>query len=255
MIGSHALRRWAALLVAVSLLAACGKTVPPGNTFVTYDDEVLHVDGREYRREQPSDYPILPGRVVVQPRKGEEPARLAMEWVHRYGLDVVGRSAEGWLLLKVPVGYEEQWASVFSMTNPAQVSATTDPASSPTPLAPPPTAPTAPPPGVPVPAGEPSADDVRRLVFERYQRIEDAGGLPMTMTATGQPLLIHTKVFDARKESCHRPPHAEPGVWECEAQAQMALCNGDCDPALEEPLPKGERIGVRWDPAGQWVLE
>jgi hypothetical protein len=29
----------------------------------------------------------------------------------------------------------------------------------------------------------------------------------------------------------------------------MGLCSGDCDPSDEEPLPKGERVFIRWDPA------
>jgi hypothetical protein len=100
-----------------------------------------------------------------------------------------------------------------------------------------------------IPDDEPTAADVRRLVIERYERLEQAGGLPMTMTATGQPLVLHAKVFEARKESCRRLPGAKPGEWECEAEAMMGMCNGDCDPSTEEPLPKGERLGIRWDPA------
>jgi hypothetical protein len=71
----------------------------------------------------------------------------------------------------------------------------------------------------------------------------------MTVTATGQSAVFHTKVFDARKESCRRLPGAKPGEWECEADLMMGLCAGDCDPSAEEPLPKGERLGIRWDPA------
>lgn len=123
------------------LLVGCGPSDPPGNEAVEYDGGVLRVDGREFRREPDPDekaYPTLPGRVVVQPRPQHdaESVALALEWVKRYGLSVEGRSREGWLLVKVPDGYQQQWAAAFSAINPAQVSATTDSRMSPTPVAP-----------------------------------------------------------------------------------------------------------------------
>lgn len=123
------------------LLVGCGPSDPPGNAAVDYDGGVLRVDGREFRREPNPDeeaYPTLPGRVVVQPRPQHdaESLALALEWVKRYGLSVEGRSREGWLLVKVPDGYEQQWAAAFSTINPAQMSATTDSKMSPTPIAP-----------------------------------------------------------------------------------------------------------------------
>lgn len=102
---------------------------------------------------------------------------------------------------------------------------------------------------VPVPDEEPSAEDVRRLSIEMYERLENAGGLPVTVSATGKSMVIHSKVFDARKESCRRLPGAKPGEWECEAELMMGICSGDCDPSAEEPRPKGERVGIRWNAA------
>ncbi|WP_462114824.1 hypothetical protein [Lysobacter xanthus] len=141
MIKSTTSRRLAAIAVCVMLLAGCGASDPPGNDAVEYDGGVLRVDGREFRAEPNPDekvYPTLRGRIVVQPRPQHDPeaVALALEWVQRYGLTVEGRSKEGWILVKVPDGYEQQWAAAFSMTNPAQVSATTDGKLSPTPIAP-----------------------------------------------------------------------------------------------------------------------
>lgn len=141
MIRSATLRRIAASALCAILLAGCGPSDPPGNAAVEYDGGVLRVDGREFRREPNPDeevYPTLPGRVVVQPRPQHdaESVALALEWVERYDLSVEGRSQEGWLLVKVPDGYEQQWAAAFSATSPAQVSATTDSKMSPTPVAP-----------------------------------------------------------------------------------------------------------------------
>ena len=141
MIDPATLRRLAAIAVCAMILVGCGPPDPSGNEVVEYDGSVLRVDGREYRREPSIDdkaYPALPGRVVVQPRPQHdaESVALALEWVKRYDLTVEGRSKEGWIIVKVPDGYEQQWAAAFSTTNPAQVSATTDSSSSPTPIAP-----------------------------------------------------------------------------------------------------------------------
>lgn len=250
-------RRLVALTLGLSLLAGCGSADPPGNDAVEYDGGVLRVDGQDYPREpNPEDkiYPLLPGRVLVQPHRVPGSEAMALAWVERYGLTLEGRSTQGWLLVKVPEGYERQWASAFSMTNPANVSATTDSKFSPTPAVSP-AVPANSTPGVPVPDGEPSAADVRRLAFETYQRLEDAGGLPATFTPTGAPVLIRAKLFDARKDSCRRLPQTPPGRWECTAELQLAVCNDDCDPSQGTPSSKGERIFIRWDTAGRWVLD
>lgn len=251
--------RVAVLATCISLAAACGKQGPAGNEFVEYDDGVLIVEGQSFEREPSFDdktFPELPGRTVVQPKPGSEPE--ALEFVRRYGLSLEGRSREGWLLVKVPDGYEQQWASAFTRASTGRIHATTDTKASPTPIA------TLEPsadqaaqagPGAAVPSGEPSDADVRRLIVELYERIEQAGGFPATATATGQPLLIRSKIFDARKQSCKQLPKARPGEWECVASLRVGMCNGDCDPAMEEPLQKAERIRIRWDPSGRWALD
>lgn len=241
--------RVAAWVLCFALLTACGGG-PDGNEYVDYDGRTLVVEGTQFPRENTMDPPgtFLPGRIVVQPEAGKTDDALAL--VARYGLALEGRSAEGWLLVKGPDGFEMQWAAALQAKLGGHSFATNDSAQSPTPIV-------AAAAGVgdapaaegSIPDDEPTAADVRRLVIERYERLEQAGGLPMTMTATGQPLVLHTKVFEARKESCRRLPGAKPGEWECEAEAMMGMCNGDCDPSTEEPLPKGERLGIRWDPA------
>jgi hypothetical protein len=236
---------WVGVLM---LLAGCGND-PAGNAHVEYDGQTLVVDGTAYEREATFDSPgiDLPGRVVVQ--HVEEKTDDALALVERYGLVLEGRSSEGWLLVKVPSGYEMQWATAFTMHLGAPSSATTDSAQSPTPVA------VAAPQNVdvaadatPVPDGEPSEADVRRIITENYELIDKAGGLPVTATATGQSLVLRGKVFEARKESCRKLPGARPGEWECSANLMVGLCSGDCDPSMEEPSPKGERVRIRWNP-------
>ena len=235
-------------IVVLLLLAACGND-PAGNAHVEYDGQTLVVDGTAYEREATFDPPgtDLPGRLVVQP--ADEKADEALALVERYGLVLEGRSKEGWLLVKVPDGYEMQWAAAFTMQLGAPSSATIDSAQAPTPVA------VATPQNadlaanaVPIPEGEPSEADVRRIITEQYEQIDKAGGLPVTMTATGQSAVLRGKVFEARKESCRKLPGAEPGEWECSANLMVGLCSGDCDPAREEPLPHAERVRIRWNP-------
>ena len=234
-------------IVVLLLLAACGND-PAGNAHVEYDGQTLVVDGTAYEREATFDPPgtDLPGRLVVQP--ADEKADEALALVERYGLVLEGRSKEGWLLVKVPDGYEMQWAAAFTMQLGAPSSATIDSAQAPTPVA------VATPQNadlaanaVPIPEGEPSEADVRRIITEQYEQIDKAGGLPVTMTATGQSAVLRGKVFEARKESCRKLPGAEPGEWECSANLMVGLCSGDCDPAKEEPLQHAERVYIRWN--------
>jgi len=102
-----------------------------------------------------------------------------------------------------------------------------------------------------VPDGEPPADVVRRLEYARYKQIEDAGGMPVTMTATGQGITLHPKLYDVRKEKCTPSPQQPKGHFECEMTIRLTLMEGD-----DEPSEQGERIGIQWDGRkGEWVLE
>lgn len=232
------------------LLSGCSKG-PEGNEYVRYKGTALIVEGNAFNREATLDPPgiNLPGRVVVQPDRQNMDDALAL--IERYRLPLEGRSREGWLLVKVPAGFEMQWAAALTSQLGGRSTATTDSATAPTAVAPvvaergsTPVADD----GL-VPDEEPSAEDVRRISIEMYERLENAGGLPVTVTATGQSMVLHSKVFDARKESCRRLPGAKPGEWECEAELMMAICRGNCDPSAEEPSPKGERVRIRWDSA------
>jgi len=241
--------RVAGWVLCLALLTGCGGG-PDGNEYVDYDGTTLFVEGTEYQRENTMDPPgtFLPGRVVVQPEDGRLDDATAL--IQRYGLTLEGRSAEGWLLAKTPDGFEMQWAAAIQAKLGGRSFATNDSAQSPTPIVvAAATAGDAPVAEQPVPDLEPSAADVRRIAIAMYERLEQAGGVAATMTSTGQSMVLHAKVFDARKESCRRLPGAKPGEWECEAELMMGMCTGNCDPSAEEPLPKGERVGIRWDPA------
>ena len=106
----------------------------------------------------------------------------------------------------------------------------------------------------PVPAGEPPAEVVRDLLFEEYAELENAGPMPMTVTASGQSLKLRAKLFDARKEDCRPVPQQPPGHYECSLTIKLSLTGDGSDPAREEPSEQGARLGVKWDATGgRWV--
>lgn len=106
----------------------------------------------------------------------------------------------------------------------------------------------------PVPSGEPPADVVRDLTFEQYAELAEAGPMPVTISATGQPLKLRAKLFDARKEECLPRPQQPPGRYECTLTIKLSLTGDGSDPAREAPSEQGARIDVKWDAAtGRWV--
>ena len=103
---------------------------------------------------------------------------------------------------------------------------------------------------VPVPTEEPSEADLRRLAFQRYAEIARAGGLPVTATASGKSLTLHPKLYEVRKDSCKPSPQSPPGEYECSLTIKLSLQADGSDPSEQ-----GERIAVKWDAKGMWVLQ
>lgn len=91
---------------------------------------------------------------------------------------------------------------------------------------------------------------LRELEFQTYAEIEKMGGLPVTMTATGKSLTLHPKLYAVRKDKCTPTPQAAAGWYECELTIKISL-----SPDGSDPSEKGERIGVKWDPKGEWVRQ
>lgn len=107
--------------------------------------------------------------------------------------------------------------------------------------------------GVSAPTEEPTNDVVRDLIFEEYREIEQAGGMPVTVTGTGQGIRLRAKLFHAQKEKCTHSPQDPPGSYDCDLLIKVSMTGDGSDPANEEPSEQGERIGVKWDPSGKWI--
>lgn len=98
--------------------------------------------------------------------------------------------------------------------------------------------------------GEPPEEVLRKLEFQRYREIEKAGGLPVTVTATGRQLVLKPKLYSVRKEDCKPMPQSSAGWYECSLTISVSLAEDGSDPSEQ-----GERIAVRWDGRKKdWVL-
>ncbi len=104
--------------------------------------------------------------------------------------------------------------------------------------------------GVPVPTEEPSEEALRKLEFQTYEAIDRAGGIPVTVSATGKSLTLRPKLYEVRKDSCKKTPQAPAGWYECSLTIKLSLA-----PDGSKPSEQGERIGVKWDPNGKWALQ
>mgnify|MGYP001766308923 CR=1 FL=1 len=110
---------------------------------------------------------------------------------------------------------------------------------------------------IPPPAGEPPPDVVTALYREEIDALRDAGGLPLTVSATGRQLTVMPKVHGAWMDECKRVPQSPPGHWECTLTVKLTLDQWPQRSWLQradEPSLQGARIGVRWDGhTGRWV--
>jgi hypothetical protein len=93
---------------------------------------------------------------------------------------------------------------------------------------------------------EPDEATLRRIEFENYAEIERLGGMPLVVTQTGQRITLHPRLYDVRKEECHKLAQAT-GEWECGVKITLTLRSGD------NPSSQGERVFVKRGPKGDWV--
>ncbi len=95
---------------------------------------------------------------------------------------------------------------------------------------------------------EPDEATLRRLDMARADAIEKAGGMPVVITQTGTRATLHPKVWTVHKDECHKATYPV-GSWDCSLSITITLVAGD-----QNPLPQGERISVRRNAQGEWVL-
>jgi len=94
---------------------------------------------------------------------------------------------------------------------------------------------------------EPDEASLERVLRAEYAQIERQGGMPLVVTATGQRIVVHPKLYSLKKEKCHRVSAFGPTAWECDVATTGTLHDGD------KPLPSGERVTVKRGPGGDWI--
>ena len=102
----------------------------------------------------------------------------------------------------------------------------------------------------PVPAEEPSESDIVSVLESEYDRINAAGGMPVTVTASGSSMVLKPKIWEAHKDEPCRPlPQSDPGEYECSLNLMVTMREGD-----NKPGKHAERVHVSWDEVeGEWV--
>lgn len=71
---------------------------------------------------------------------------------------------------------------------------------------------------------EPDEADLFAADTARYEAVEKAGGLALTVTQTGQRVPLHPKLWSLHKNSCK--PSWPAGAWECDATIDISLMPG-----------------------------
>ena len=118
----HSRRFLCAFALAASLsLSACGEAV------VRYSGTTLIVQGTEYERSRDKDYDSLwgQGAVLVTPRPGREAELDAL--LKDFSLTVIRKTAGTPVIVAVPVGFEEQWATALAAQPSVFTTANEDP--------------------------------------------------------------------------------------------------------------------------------
>lgn len=99
---------------------------------------------------------------------------------------------------------------------------------------------------------EPPEHVLRELMFRQYAALEEGGGLPATVTATGHTGTIRAKLHEVHKEKCVQLPVDPPGVYECGVQVMVAMW-WEGKQEFREPSSDAKRISVIRDHNGIWI--
>lgn len=103
--------------------------------------------------------------------------------------------------------------------------------------------------GTPEPTEEPTESVLTDLLAKQYKQINDNGGMPVTVSATGQEHVLRPKLHDARKDSCRKLSEHIGGGYECSMSVMVTLKDDG-----SKPRKSGERLTVYWDSEkGEWA--
>lgn len=96
--------------------------------------------------------------------------------------------------------------------------------------------------------GEPPEDVLIAIQTAQYEQINKAGGMPVTVTATGRSTVLKPKIWSAKKDAPCRAVPGQADTFECSLNMMVTLREGD-----NKPGKHAERLYVHWDGTnGEW---
>lgn len=102
---------------------------------------------------------------------------------------------------------------------------------------------------------EPPEDVLRKFMFKAYEKMDAAGGVPMTVTASGASGRVRMKLYEVRKTDCKLidiPSIAPPGKFDCTVNLKVKMWwDGQREPS--EPSDDNKGIFVIQDDRGNWL--
>jgi hypothetical protein len=97
--------------------------------------------------------------------------------------------------------------------------------------------------------GEPPEDVLIAIKKAEYEQINKAGGMPVTVTASGRGAVLKPKIWSAKKDAPCRAVPRQSDTFECSLDMMVTLREGD-----NKPGRHAERVYVHWDGAnGEWT--
>jgi hypothetical protein len=96
--------------------------------------------------------------------------------------------------------------------------------------------------------GEPPEDVLIAIKTAEYEQINKAGGMPVTVTASGRSAVLRPKIWSAKKDAPCRAVPRHVDTFECSLNMMVTLREGD-----NKPGKHAERLYVHWDGTkGEW---
>jgi hypothetical protein len=92
--------------------------------------------------------------------------------------------------------------------------------------------------------GEPPEDVLIAIQKAQYEQINKAGGMPVTVTASGRSAVLKPKIWSAKKDAPCRAVPGQTDTFECSLNMMVTLREGD-----NKPGKHAERLYVHWDGA------
>jgi hypothetical protein len=99
---------------------------------------------------------------------------------------------------------------------------------------------------------EPPESVLRVLMVQQYAALDKAGGLPVTVTATGYSGNLRSKLYSVEKDQCNPSPHGPVGKYDCVVKLMITLWfDGKTEPT--KPSEDNKRLSAMKNAKGEWI--